>query len=267
MEAPHRRGWLAGVCVVLLALAVPASLLAADPQPTGDTSAPTATTTTTTPATATTTSTTATTTTAPATTTVPPETTTTAPPPAAAPAFTASKSDASVSIVDGPSNSDFGYSPSSVSITAGDTVTWTNNGTTPVGHDVASSDFNSGTLHNGETYSRVFPTAGTFNYVCTIHPFMKGTVIVAAAPTTGGNGGQNSNGGGSPGTTTPTTTTPSGSGGTTPTDPTSESAAGTSPTAAGTGSTLPQTGLDLIGLGLAGGLLLAAGLRLRRAWG
>jgi len=266
MEAPHRRGWLAVFCVVLLALAVPASLLAADPAPTGETSAASAgSTTTTEPATSTSATTTVPTTTTAPTTTVPPQTTTTPPTQtfAAAPGTGQTKSGASVSIVDGPSNSDFGYSPSAVSITAGDTVTWTNNGTTPVGHNVASADFNSGTLQNGESYSHVFTTAGTVNYVCTIHPFMKGTVTVAAAPSNPDNNGSGDGNGANP--TGSSTTTPTDSGGTFPTDPTSESTAGTLPTAAGTSSTLPQTGLDLLALGLVGGLLLAAGLRLRRA--
>jgi plastocyanin len=264
MEAPHRRGWLAVFCVVLLALAVPASLLAADPAPTAETSTAPGDTTTTEPATSTSATTTVPTTTTSPTTTVPPQTTTTPPTQtfAAAPGTGQTKSGASVSIVDGPSNSDFGYSPSAVSITAGDTVTWTNNGTTPVGHNVASADFNSGTLHNGQSYSRVFTTPGTVNYVCTIHPFMKGTVTVAAAPSSPDNGSGDGNGANPTGSSTPT---PTDSGGTAPTDPTSESTAGTLPTAAGTSSTLPQTGLDLLALGLVGGLLLAAGLRLRRA--
>lgn len=80
------------------------------------------------------------------------------------------------------------------SITAGDTVLWTNNGTLP--HTVTecgpaftpcpqSGGFDSGTLTNGQTFSRAFPTPGTYEYWCSIHGnAMRGRVIVAAAQQT-----------------------------------------------------------------------------------
>ena len=71
------------------------------------------------------------------------------------------------------------FTPDSVSVSAGDTVTWTNNDT--VGHDVTGDNFKSGkpgAMENGDTYENTFDKAGTFEYVCTVHPGMEGSVTV-----------------------------------------------------------------------------------------
>jgi amicyanin len=83
--------------------------------------------------------------------------------------------DEDVSIVD------FDFTPGSVTVTVGDTVTWTNNGEAP--HDVTfvAEDVKSEILANGETYDRTFESEGTFDYICSIHPQMTGTVVVEAA--------------------------------------------------------------------------------------
>jgi plastocyanin len=161
----------------------------------------------------------------------------------------------SVSILDGNSQSSFRFSPSSVTVGAGDTVTWTNNGSASEGHDVSGSGgLGSGTLHSGQSYSHTFASPGTFSYICSIHPFMKGTVTVQGTSSGGGEGG--GGGGGNPGATPPT--------GTSPTSPGSESAAVTSADAAGSATQLPSTGMPLLPL-LAGGFgLLLAGAVLRR---
>jgi len=272
MPASHRRAWVAVLAFVLgaLALAVPASLLAAgsgaaspsaDAQPQASATVPpadptiadtTTTTTTTTPTTTPTPSTTTTTTT----TTTATETqsyaqTTTAEQLTAAPVVKRS-SGAAVAIVDGASVSDYGFSPAAVTIAAGDTVTWTNNGTVPAGHNVSGTGFTSPILKTGQSYSHTFSAPGTFSYVCTLHPFMKGTVTVASART-GGTGGS----GTTPTTTAPATTTPTSTG-------ISESAAGAGPRAGGTASTLPQTGSDSLGLTFIGVALVGAGYLVRR---
>ncbi|MGD0624212.1 MAG: copper oxidase, partial [Thermodesulfobacteriota bacterium] len=62
---------------------------------------------------------------------------------------------------------------------AGTTITWTNKDVTA--HTVTSDksgDFDSGTINVNGTWPRMFPTAGSFPYHCTIHPSMKATVIV-----------------------------------------------------------------------------------------
>ena len=71
------------------------------------------------------------------------------------------------------------FDPAEVTVAVGDTVTWTNNDS--VGHDVTGDDFESGEaggLGNGDTFEHTFEEAGTFEYVCTVHPGMEGTVKV-----------------------------------------------------------------------------------------
>jgi plastocyanin len=82
----------------------------------------------------------------------------------------------SVSIVN------FAYSPASVSVSVGDTVTWTNNDA-GIPHTVSSDTpgvFDSGNMNTGATFAKTFTAAGTFTYHCNIHPSMTGTVVVAA---------------------------------------------------------------------------------------
>jgi plastocyanin len=70
------------------------------------------------------------------------------------------------------------YAPNPITISTGDTVSWTNNDTeahTSVGDD---GSWNSGTIAPGATFNRSFPSAGTFTYHCSIHPNMIGTVTV-----------------------------------------------------------------------------------------
>ena len=156
---------------------------------------------------------------------------------------------ASVAILDGNQASDFVFSPSSLSVLTGDTVTWTNNGTAPEGHDVTGDGLASGNLQEGQSYSNTFTSAGTFNYICSLHPFMTGSVTVAA---TGGGGG---------GSDDPATQDPSAS-----TAPGSESAAVTSPGAAGSASQLPSSGMPVWPLLATGvGFLLGGALLRRRA--
>jgi plastocyanin len=74
---------------------------------------------------------------------------------------------------------DYSYSPASITVAPGATVCWTNNGSFP--HNVTSDPagpINSGTLSNGQSFRLQFPSAGTFDYLCTIHPFMTGRVVV-----------------------------------------------------------------------------------------
>lgn len=63
-------------------------------------------------------------------------------------------------------------------VPVGTVVTWTNRD--PVPHNVHFSDSdNPGPmLRASQTYSVRFPEAGTFDYICTPHPFMKARVVV-----------------------------------------------------------------------------------------
>jgi plastocyanin len=70
------------------------------------------------------------------------------------------------------------FSPPSVNVPAGTTVTWTNNDS--VTHTVVSDTglFDSKNMSKGSNFSRTFSEKGTYNYHCSIHTFMKGTIIV-----------------------------------------------------------------------------------------
>jgi plastocyanin len=70
----------------------------------------------------------------------------------------------------------FAFDPASVTIKAGDAVEWTNNDSAT--HTVVGSGWESGSLGNGATFSHTFTEKGTFDYKCSIHPSMKGTVVV-----------------------------------------------------------------------------------------
>jgi plastocyanin len=85
---------------------------------------------------------------------------------------------------------DFAFTPQTITVKAGTTVTWTNQDS--VQHTVTSadaigvnanvtSDFDSGLLGQGQTFSFTFTKAGTYFYLCTPHramPAMHGEVIV-----------------------------------------------------------------------------------------
>ena len=72
---------------------------------------------------------------------------------------------------------DFAFSgPSSVAV--GDTVTVVNNDDTAHTWSATDGTFNSGNLAPGTSFSFTFEEAGTFPYVCQIHPTMSGTIEV-----------------------------------------------------------------------------------------
>jgi plastocyanin len=72
------------------------------------------------------------------------------------------------------------FIPSEITVAPGTTVIWVNNETMP--HTVVDLNkaFRSKTLAKEGTFSFTFTTAGDYNYLCSIHPNMKGKVIVKA---------------------------------------------------------------------------------------
>jgi plastocyanin len=74
--------------------------------------------------------------------------------------------------------SGFAFDPPSLTVKVGTTVKWTNQDSAP--HTVASDggDWESGQLSQGNSFTRTFDQAGTFAYHCSVHPAMKGTVVV-----------------------------------------------------------------------------------------
>ncbi|HEX5457318.1 MAG TPA: plastocyanin/azurin family copper-binding protein [Candidatus Nitrosotalea sp.] len=83
------------------------------------------------------------------------------------------------------------FTPNPLTVTPGTTVTWKN--TDNAIHYVCSgkpSDDECGTVFEGDgikpgkTFQFTFANAGTFDYFCSVHPWMTGQVIVAAAGST-----------------------------------------------------------------------------------
>jgi plastocyanin len=72
----------------------------------------------------------------------------------------------------------FAFGPMALTVSAGTTVTWHNKDGEP--HTVVSADglFRSAALDTDESFSFKFTKAGTFKYVCTIHPRMVATITV-----------------------------------------------------------------------------------------
>jgi amicyanin len=72
----------------------------------------------------------------------------------------------------------FTFAPATLTVHRGDTVTWTNHDEEP--HTVAAGDgsFRSPGMHSNATFSFTFTNPGSYDYICSIHPSMHGTVVV-----------------------------------------------------------------------------------------
>lgn len=72
----------------------------------------------------------------------------------------------------------FMFTPTSLTIKAGSTVTWTNFDNEP--HTVVSDTglFRSGALDTNEGFTFKFDKPGTYRFICSIHPQMVGTIVV-----------------------------------------------------------------------------------------
>lgn len=71
------------------------------------------------------------------------------------------------------------FTPAQITVKKGTKVTWTNNDN--VAHTVTADSGNgpnSSDIQPGSIYSYTFNTAGSFQYHCSIHPEMHGTVVV-----------------------------------------------------------------------------------------
>ena len=74
--------------------------------------------------------------------------------------------------------SNFTFSPDTLTVSVGTTVTWINKDS--VNHTVTSDNgiFVSDMLATNATYTYKFDTSGTFSYHCSVHRSMKATIIV-----------------------------------------------------------------------------------------
>ena len=71
---------------------------------------------------------------------------------------------------------DNSFSPATIEVAVGDTVTFENEGQIP--HTVTGDDFDSGSMDPGGTFTFTASEAGSFSYVCTFHPGMQGKIEV-----------------------------------------------------------------------------------------
>jgi amicyanin len=73
----------------------------------------------------------------------------------------------------------FKFEPDTITVPVGTTVVWENKDDIP--HTVVSMDgtFRSAALDTEDTFSFTFNKAGTFEYFCSLHPYMKAKVVVA----------------------------------------------------------------------------------------
>lgn len=72
--------------------------------------------------------------------------------------------------------SGFAFKPATLKTTVGKTVTWRNADAAP--HTATAAQFSSPQLAKGTSYRRRFTRAGTYTYLCALHPGMKGKIVV-----------------------------------------------------------------------------------------
>ena len=72
----------------------------------------------------------------------------------------------------------FTFTPGTLTVTAGTTVTWKNEDDSP--HRIGDKDgtFKSAALDTDDTFSHTFAKPGVYPYICTIHPYMTGKIVV-----------------------------------------------------------------------------------------
>jgi plastocyanin len=73
---------------------------------------------------------------------------------------------------------DYLFSPYTITIYAGQSITWMNNGQEPHTVNADDNSWFSSILNHGDSYSHTFATPGTYTYHCAIHAYMHGTVVV-----------------------------------------------------------------------------------------
>ena len=74
----------------------------------------------------------------------------------------------------------FEFTPAEITISAGASVTWTNDDGAPHGLEYQDGAKGTNLLLPGASFSRRFDRAGTYDYVCSVHPYMTGRVVVRA---------------------------------------------------------------------------------------
>lgn len=76
--------------------------------------------------------------------------------------------------------SDFSFAPARIVVHQGDTIKWVNRDIVRHNATVGDKSWTTGTLMPGGAGSVTATAVGTFNYICTRHPSMKGVIVVEA---------------------------------------------------------------------------------------
>lgn len=77
---------------------------------------------------------------------------------------------------------DYDFTPNTITVKAGDTVTWTNLDTSDhwvVSSPTSPSTFDLGRQSTGATVNFTFGSPASYPYFCNLHNYMKGTVVVS----------------------------------------------------------------------------------------
>jgi plastocyanin len=75
----------------------------------------------------------------------------------------------------------FAFTPATLTVTAGTTVTWKNEDDSPHRIGDKNGTFKSAALDTDDTFAHTFAAPGEYPYICTIHPYMVGKIIVKPA--------------------------------------------------------------------------------------
>jgi LPXTG-motif cell wall-anchored protein len=150
---------------------------------------------------------------------------------------------------------DFEFKPGTLTISPGDRVTWTNRDTAQHNAVEQDEEFETKLLGKGQSDSVTIDAAGTYDYICTVHPEMKGKLVAESGGGGSSGSGSSSDSGSSSGGTSSSTGS---SGGST----FSGSGSGSSSSGGSSGS-LPNTGQEQLPLLILGAGLIVAGLLAR----
>ena len=74
----------------------------------------------------------------------------------------------------------FNFTPAALTVKVGTNVVWTNNDAIAHTVNFMTGRVNSSVLNQNDHFSHTFTTPGTYDYICSIHPFMHGSVTVTA---------------------------------------------------------------------------------------
>ncbi len=104
--------------------------------------------------------------------------------------------DTAIGIVDQPRPiQQWGFGPRTARVQPGAWVVWSNSGSDTHSVTAVDESFDSGPLAPGEGFSWYFDQPGTYDYVCSVHPWMTGRVVVedgSAAPADTGDSAEGS---------------------------------------------------------------------------